>query len=72
VVELEARQLGGRRHQIVRQRGGLQLARVVVDVVLEERAGDALRYGPGDLALNNDGVVDAAGVFHADEALQRH
>src|SRR5439155_2793425 len=51
VVELEPGQLGGRGHEVVGQRGGLQLPGVVVDVVLEEGAGDALGHRAGHLPL---------------------
>src|SRR5688572_29174324 len=41
VVELEATELGGRGHEVVGQRRRLELAVGVVDVVLEQGAGDA-------------------------------
>src|SRR5439155_24914423 len=68
MAQLQVGDLHGRGQEVVVQRGGEELAVVIVDVVLVEGAADALGDGPFDLALDDLGVVHPPGVLHADEA----
>ena len=68
VVELEARELGRRRHEVVGERRGQEVAVGVVDGLLEERLRDALHDAAVHLALDDERVDLVAAVVDRDVA----
>src|SRR5207237_5479450 len=60
--DLDRRYLAGARQQVVHQRPGEELARLVIHQLLIQPAADALRYPPADLAIDDGRIDDAATV----------
>ena len=69
VRHVHRRNLAGRRHQIVDQARGVELALRVVDDLLVERGADALRDAAMHLPVDDQRIDHAAAVLGDDEAL---
>src|SRR3989442_13120119 len=65
VQRLQRRNHGGGGHRVLHERSRQELPLGVVDVVLEQRAADALGDRPLHLALDDERVDHAPGVLHA-------
>ena len=69
VMQLDRRDLARGRRQIVGERGGEDIAAVVVDDLLQQRVADALRDAAMHLAVGDHRIDDAAGVLRRQEFL---
>ena len=72
VVDLDVRDVGRRRQQVVHERAGEELAVVAVRGVLEQHRPDPLRHAAADLALDDRRVDGDAAVLDHDVALDLH
>ena len=63
VMELDRRHLVRGRRQIVGQRGGQDVAGLVVDDFLQQRVADALRDTAMDLAVGDHRIDEPTGIF---------
>ncbi len=70
--QLEARHLGRRQERVVGERRGQRVAVLVVDDLLEERLGGALRDAAVPLALGQQRVHDRAGVVDGHDPAEEH
>ena len=62
-MDLDRRDLARGRRQVVGERGGQDIAALVVDDLLEQRIGDALRHAAVDLAVGDHRIDEPAGVL---------
>ena len=72
VMQFDRRNFARRRRQIIGERRGLDIAEAVVDDFLEQRVADALRDAAMHLAVGDQRIDDAAGIFHGEKFLDRH
>ena len=69
VMDLDRRHLARGRRQVVRQRRGQDIAGVVVDDLLQQRIGDALRDAAVNLPVGDQRIDQPSGVFGDQELL---
>ena len=71
MADLDVRHLGRHRHQVVGHVAVEQLAALVVEAVLEQRAADPLHHAAADLLVDQLRIDHGAAVLHAPVLEQR-
>src|SRR5690349_5974943 len=72
VLDLDAGNVAGGRHQVVHERGRLEAAVLAVRRPLQQYRADALRDAAPDLALDHGGIDERAAVLDGDVPLHLH